>query len=123
MALSEQEQRLLDQMEAALEAEDPKFASALRGPRRQWHHPRVVISFVLFILGVTALVVGMDVHPALSIVGFVVMLGAAVAAISASTQPGASAAHPAAGTRRPNPGERDTLGHSDDRRRRGEDDV
>ena len=31
MPLSEHEQRLLEQMERALYAEDPKFASALRG--------------------------------------------------------------------------------------------
>ena len=32
MPLSEREQRLLDQIERALQAEDPKLASALRGP-------------------------------------------------------------------------------------------
>lgn len=31
MALSDEEQRLLDQMEAALAAEDPKLANTLRG--------------------------------------------------------------------------------------------
>ena len=31
MPLSEREQRLLDQIERALQAEDPKLASALRG--------------------------------------------------------------------------------------------
>ena len=31
MALSEEEQRLLEQMEAALAAEDPKLVNAMRG--------------------------------------------------------------------------------------------
>ncbi len=123
MALSEQEQRLLDQMEAALEAEDPKFVSALRGPRRHWHRPRLVLSVVLFVLGVTALVVGMDVHPVVSISGFVVMLFSAVSAISAWTLPGAGASHPAAGPRHPGQTEQDFLGRGEDRHRRGEDDA
>ena len=33
--LSENEQRLLEQMERALYAEDPKFASAMRGANRR----------------------------------------------------------------------------------------
>lgn len=122
MALSEQEQRLLDQMEAALEAEDPKFVSSLRGPRRHWHRPRLVVSLVIFALGMTALVVGMDVNPVVSIAGFVVMLFGAVSAISAWTLPGSSASHPAAGPRHPSQTERDFLGRTDDRRR-GEDDA
>lgn len=123
MALSEKEQRLLDQMEAALEAEDPKFVSALRGPRRHWHRPRLALSLVLFALGVAALVVGMDVHPVVSISGFVVMLFAAVSAISAWTLPGAGDDHAASGQRHPGQAARDSLDRSEDRRRRGEDDA
>jgi hypothetical protein len=123
MALSEEEQRLLDQMEAALEAEDPKFVSSIRGPRRHWHRPRLVLSVVLFAVGVTALVVGMDLHPLVSIAGFLVMLFGAVSAISAWTLPSATAAHPSAGPRHPSQTERDFLGRTDDRRRRGEDDA
>lgn len=121
MALSEQEQRLLDQMEAALEAEDPKFVSALRGPRRHWHRPRLVLSVILFVLGVTALVVGMDVHPVVSVSGFVLMLFSAVSAISAWTLPGAGASDPAAG--HPSRAQQDFLGRGDERRRRGEDEA
>ena len=122
MALSEQEQRLLNQMEAALEAEDPKFVSALRGPRRHWHRPRLILSVILFAVGMTALVVGMDVHPVVSIAGFVLMLFSTVTAISAWRLPSASAAHPAAGPRNPNQTHQDFLGRPEDRRRRGEDD-
>jgi len=121
MALSEQEQRLLDQMEAALEAEDPKFVSALRGPRRHWHRPRLVLSVVLFAVGVTALVVGMDIHPVVSICGFVVMLFSAVSAVSAWTLPGAADGHPASG-QRPGQTQQNFLGRTDDRRRHGDED-
>ena len=42
MPLSEEEQRLLEQMEEALAAEDPKFASALRGAASRQHHKRIM---------------------------------------------------------------------------------
>lgn len=122
MALSNEEQRLLAQMEAALEAEDPKFVSALRGPRRHWHRPRLVLSLVLFALGVTALVVGMDINPVVSICGFVVMLFSAVSAISAWMLPGANAGGAASG-QHPSQAQQNFLGKTDDRRRRGDDDT
>ena len=42
MPLSEHEQRLLEQMERALYAEDPKLASTLRGADLRAHHRRRV---------------------------------------------------------------------------------
>ncbi|MEI2821672.1 MAG: DUF3040 domain-containing protein [Marmoricola sp.] len=39
MPLSEEEMRLLQQMERALAAEDPKFASALRSPSALGREP------------------------------------------------------------------------------------
>ena len=45
MALSEEEQRLLDQMEAALAAEDPKLVNAMRGTgMRRLHRRRAAIA-------------------------------------------------------------------------------
>ena len=43
MPLSEEEQRLLEQMEEALAAEDPKFVSALRGSSTRSRHKRLAI--------------------------------------------------------------------------------
>ncbi len=83
MALSEEEQRLLDQMEAALEAEDPKLANALRGTTtRRLHRRRAAIAGIGFLIGVACLVGGMEVSPALSIAGFVIMLAASVIAVT-----------------------------------------
>ena len=83
MALSEDEQRLLDQMEAALAAEDPKLANALRGTTtRRLHRRRAAIAGAGFLIGVACLVGGMQVSPALSIVGFVLMLIASVIAVT-----------------------------------------
>jgi len=50
--LSEHEQRLLEQMERALHAEDPKFASALQGDKlRRRLRRRVAISVVGMLAG------------------------------------------------------------------------
>ena len=76
MPLSEEELRLLEQMERALVAEDPKFASTLRGTRMRQHVRRQVIAGVLvFIVGVVMLMAGavLRITP-LGIAGFVVML-------------------------------------------------
>ena len=59
MPLSEEEQRLLEQMEQALAAEDPKFVSTIRGAASRRHHKRIVVLGCLgFVLGVAALMTG-----------------------------------------------------------------
>ena len=84
MPLSEHEQRLLDQIERALYAEDPKFASTVRSTDLRSHMRRrlrraalvLVLGFGLMLAGVVAqqFVVG--------VAGFVVMLGALLLALS-----------------------------------------
>lgn len=85
MPLSEHEQRLLEQMERALYAEDPKFVSSLRGSDLRSHYRRrAVQSAAGFILGLVLLMTGV-VRPSLvavSVLGFVLMLAAAVFAVS-----------------------------------------
>jgi len=89
--LSEHEQRLLEQIERALYAEDPKFASTVRGGRlRKPTRRRRLQGVGLFVLGLVLLVVGVAVpalwlassFPVLSVVGFLVMLGGAVLAVT-----------------------------------------
>jgi hypothetical protein len=82
--LSEHEQRLLEQMERALYAEDPKFASSLRGrdPRSSFRR-RVVLACVGFAIGVVLLMTGLVAQIILvSVVGFVAMLACAVLALT-----------------------------------------
>ncbi|MGH3830060.1 MAG: DUF3040 domain-containing protein [Pseudonocardiaceae bacterium] len=88
MPLSEHEQRLLDQIERALYAEDPKFASNVRGARmRSRSHRRRIQGTVLFALGLVLLVVGVVIPfrpvgiPVISVLGFLVMFAGAVVAI------------------------------------------
>lgn len=83
MALSDKEQRLLEQLEAALAAEDPRLASTLRGTtNRTLHRRRAAIAGVGFVLGMVALIGGMQISPIVSVVGFVIMLAATVVALS-----------------------------------------
>jgi hypothetical protein len=91
MPLSEHEQRLLDQIERALYAEDPKFVSTVRGGRlRRPTRRRRLQGVAVFVLGLVLLVVGvavralwiMDNLPVLSVIGFLVMLTGAVMAVT-----------------------------------------
>ena len=88
MALSNEEQRLLEQMEAALAAEDPKLVNAMRGTgTRRVHRRRAALAGVAFFGGLVLLVAGLYLatgtrgYIALSVLGFLVMVAAAVIAI------------------------------------------
>jgi hypothetical protein len=84
VALSEEEQRLLDQMEAALAAEDPKLVNALRGTgTRRVHRRRAALAGVGFFVGLALLIIGMSTNWFFSVIGFVIMVAAAVIAIYA----------------------------------------
>lgn len=82
--LSEEELRLLEQMERALVAEDPKFASALRGTaRRRDARRRAVVAGVVFLVGVVVLMTGaVTANTVVGIVGFIVMLASAVVGLT-----------------------------------------
>jgi len=91
MPLSDHEQRMLDEIESALYAEDPKFASSVRGGAlRTPTTRRRVQGMTLFVVGLVMLVSGIPFYattgsPAfliLSVLGFVVMFGGAVFAIT-----------------------------------------
>ncbi|MGN0065247.1 MAG: DUF3040 domain-containing protein [Nocardioides sp.] len=76
MPLSEEELRLLEQMERALVEEDPKLASTLRGTsQQQVTRRRVVLGGAVLVLGIGLLVVGVLMgQPLLGVLGFVVMV-------------------------------------------------
>ena len=91
MPLSEHEQRLLEQIERALYAEDPKFASTVRGSKlRRPSRRRRFQGIALFAVGLVLLVVGVAVAPLrdfspvpiVSVVGFLAMLGGTMLALS-----------------------------------------
>ncbi|OAN27397.1 DUF3040 domain-containing protein [Mycolicibacterium iranicum] len=90
MPLSDHEQRMLDQIESALYAEDPKFASSVRGGTlRAPSTRRRLQGAALFVLGLAMLVAGVAFKatmigsfPILSVIGFIVMFGGVVFAIT-----------------------------------------
>ncbi|WAX80499.1 DUF3040 domain-containing protein [Streptomyces sp. KMM 9044] len=103
MPLSEHEQRMLEQMERALYAEDPKFASALEGSGlRTYTRRRVYQAIAGFLVGIALLMAGMVAQQVwLSVVGFLVMLGCAVLAVTGwrkAPKPGEQAVDATAGT-------------------------
>lgn len=84
MPLSDHEQRLLEQMEQALLAEDPKFATAMRGSDlRRRYRRRAVLAGGVFVLGIVMLMTGAVTQViALGVAGFVVMLVSAWYAVT-----------------------------------------
>lgn len=83
MPLSEEELRLLEQMEKALVAEDPKLASTLRGSTLRRHaRRRAYVAAGVFVVGIVLLMTGVIIPQiVVGIVGFVVMLGSAYVAL------------------------------------------
>ena len=84
MPLSEEELRLLEQMERALVEEDPKFASTLRGTTlRQSARRKAILAGVVFVGGIVVLMTGVIAEqPVVGILGFLVMLVSATVGLT-----------------------------------------
>lgn len=108
MPLSDHEQRMLDQIESALYAEDPKFASSVRGGTlRAPSARRRLQGAALFVVGLALLVSGVAFpatqisgFPILSVLGFVVMFGGVVFAITGPRIVGGRGRAPEVGAQR-----------------------
>ncbi|WP_197379762.1 DUF3040 domain-containing protein [Mycolicibacterium mengxianglii] len=116
MPLSDHEQRMLDQIESALYAEDPKFASSVRGGNlRAPSARRRLQGAALFVIGLAMLVCGVAFKatmiggfPVLSVIGFIVMFGGVVYAITGPR--GIAKDAPAAGPGAPLRGQKKSKG-------------
>ncbi|HSA52398.1 MAG TPA: DUF3040 domain-containing protein [Yinghuangia sp.] len=84
MPLSEHEQRLLEQMERALYAEDPKFATALEGAGMRSHtRRRTGWAIAGFVVGLVLLMTGVKLQAVwISVAGFLLMLTGAVLVVT-----------------------------------------
>ncbi|MFY4720517.1 DUF3040 domain-containing protein [Streptomyces sp. LaBMicrA B280] len=124
MPLSEHEQRMLEQMERALYAEDPKFASALEGSGlRTYTRRRVYQAVAGFLVGIALLMAGMVAQLIwISVVGFLVMLGCAVLAVTGWRKAPKPGEQPAGAVRRPARAKRSMMDRIEERwqRRRDE---
>ena len=85
MPLSEEELRLLEQMERALVEEDPKFASTLRGTSlRRTARRRAIAAGIVFLVGICVLMTGAIANEwVVGVVGFVIMLASATVGLNA----------------------------------------
>jgi hypothetical protein len=101
--LSEEELRLLEQMERALVEEDPKFASTLRGTTlRQSARRKAIVAGVVFLGGIVVLMTGVIAEqPVVGILGFLIMLVSATVGLTVlrgqRNAPTGEAQHPSAG--------------------------
>ena len=83
MPLSEQEQRLLDEMERSLYHNDADDVTTVGARRGRPNYTAVVLGILAGAAGLVLLVVGVSVRqPVIGIVGFVVMFAGALVAIA-----------------------------------------
>ncbi len=83
MPLSEHEQKMLAQMEQALAAEDPKFASQMQGRAlSSLQHRRWIVGVVGVVAGLGLVLVGVNTTMWVGALGFAVMVAAAVYAVT-----------------------------------------
>ena len=125
MPLSEHEQRLLEQMERALYAEDPKFASSLRsaGPRPGLRR-KAVVGVLAALAGVGVLIAGAATSlVVVGVVGFALMVvgtSLVIAALRSGPVETPAVARPAAAPA-PKKGFMDRLDERFQRRQEGDD--
>jgi hypothetical protein len=80
MALSEGEQRRLDEIERALARDDPKFASTITIDQFRRH--RAVVSALLFVIGMVGLVAGLVLTDGLLWAGVIISVAGVAAMIA-----------------------------------------
>jgi len=97
MPLSEQEQRLLDEMERSLYHNDADFVSAVSGGRGRLNYGALVLGILVGILGLGVVIAGVIFHqPIIGIVGFVAMFAGVLLALRRSKRARGAAAMPGA---------------------------
>jgi heme A synthase len=89
MPLSEHEQRLLDEIEQALYAEDPKFASSVRSARpRNRARTMLALAIVGVLAGLAVVIIGLaTTYVVVGVLGFVLIVGSCVVAATALRGP------------------------------------
>ncbi len=123
MPLSDHEQKMLEQMEQALAAEDPKFASQMKGsalssPRGR----RLLLGGVGVLLGLALVVLGVSTTMWVGALGFAVMVLATLFALTPPRRPGLGVVTPEGTVRAPKqPRRGGFMGRMDERwdRRQG----
>lgn len=98
MPLSEQEQRLLDEMERNLYQHDVDFVATLSGRRGKPNYTWIVLGSLLGVLGVIVVLVGIATRlPLVGVLGFVMILGGVLLALARGRRGEVTAPGPDAG--------------------------
>jgi len=85
MPLSEQEQRLLDEMERNLYQNDADFVATVGARRGRPNYRGIVLGVIIVVLGIAALIVGVALQlPPVGVIGFIVMFAGVLVAITPS---------------------------------------
>lgn len=88
MPLSEQEQRLLEEMERSLYHNDTDFVSTVGNRTGKPNYRLIVIGILVGISGVAAIVTGVIIHqPVVGVIGFGIMFAGVLLALSHPKQP------------------------------------
>jgi hypothetical protein len=83
MPLSEQEQRLLDEMERSLYHNDADFVATAGARRGKPNYTWVVLGSLLAVAGIGGIVAGVATQlPVIGVIGFVVMFGGVLLALA-----------------------------------------
>jgi hypothetical protein len=83
MPLSEQEQRLLEEMERSLYHNDADFVATVSARRGKPNYTSLVIGVLVFVIGIAALATGVIVKvPIIGVIGFVIMLAGVLLAVT-----------------------------------------
>jgi hypothetical protein len=85
MPLSEQEQRLLEEMERSLYHNDADFVATVGASRLRPNYRSIALGVLMAVAGIAALIAGVAIQQLwLGILGFVVMFGGVLVAITPS---------------------------------------
>lgn len=90
VALSERERQMLEEMEEAIRAEDPRFASQMKGRRTGpggTDRRRVAVGVVGAIVGLGLVLLGINTTLWIGVAGFVLIVAAVAYAFTPSRQP------------------------------------
>ncbi len=121
MPLSEQEQRLLEEMERSLYQNDADFVATARQGRGRTNYRFVAVGVLVAVLGIAALVTGVIIQqPLVGILGFAIMFVGVLLAVAPPRRAAASEAPtPRADSRQRGPSFMDSLNDRWDRRQDG----
>lgn len=126
MPLSEQEQRLLEEMERSLYQNDADFVATVSGRRGRPNYTQIVLGSLLAIAGVATLVAGVIVQlPIVGVIGFALMLAGVLLVLTPGKAAQADATASASGSARPAPQRKrssfmDTINERWERRQDGD---